>query len=136
MIVSGSQSVRAKRKKMLGATIKEKTPREGTTRAGIVRAGIVKEVTTRVVKIREVTPRQLMLKVTTMEPILTIKEMEETLAGRATEPILVETAMAAITRMEPLLTGTITEKTMEAGPMGRPTGTTIRIPMGAPGATR
>lgn len=144
-------------------TTRELTTREGPTRKGITREGITRVGTetiragiTRVVKIREVmlreiTPkevatRKLTLEVKTMEPILTVKEVEETLPGRVREPMLVETVMAAITKMEPLLTGTITlviltEKTMEASPMGRmaapnPTGTTIPIPMAAPmGAT-
>lgn len=169
MIVSGSQSVRAQglirlegtiRKVMLGATTregtprggipKEGTPREGTPRGGTPRGGTPRGETNRVGTnragiIRMGTTREVTLKVITTMPILAVKEMEETLPGRATEPVLAGKATGTIIRMEPLLTGPITlvmltTKRMDPTPMGkmeapsrtgRPTGTTIPIPMAA-----
>lgn len=63
MIVPRSQSVRTKgnREVMLGATTREGTPRAGMTKAR--------------------TTREVTLEVTTLAPILTVKEMEEILPG-------------------------------------------------------
>lgn len=169
MIVSGSQSVRAQglirmegtiRKVMLGATTREGTPRGGTPRGGIPREGTPRGGTPREGTprggtnrvgtnregiIRMGTAREVTLKVITTAPILTIKEMEETLPGRAKEPVLAGKATGTIIRMEPLLTGTITlvmltTKRMDPTPIGkmkapsrtgRPTGTTSPIQMAA-----